>query len=112
MLQQWGDMDLDGLLHGHLTVVWHHYKSTYYVNDWHKIRWVHKGKGVSLMVVDFVLANYGWLHSPDGSQQAWVLFKAGKAQEGYFTNDDILRQATHVMDILQEHYPSENHVFF
>jgi len=51
---------------------------------------VHKGEGVSLMVVDFVLADYGWLHSPDGSQQAWVLFKAGKAWEGYFMNNDIL----------------------
>ena len=63
------------------------------------------------MVADFISADYGWLHSPDGSQQAWVLFKAGKAREGYFTNNDILQQATHAMDILQEHYLSENHVF-
>src|SRR5882724_13259285 len=41
------------------------------------------------MVADFVSANYGWLHSPD----------------------DILWQAMHAMDILQEHYPSEKHVF-
>jgi len=73
-----------------------------------KIRWVHKGEGaipyakgegVSLMVVVFVLANYGWLCSLDGSQQAWVLFQAGKAWEGYFMNDDILRQTTNAMDI-------------
>ena len=64
------------------------------------------------MVADFVSADYGWLCSPDGSQQAQVLFKAGKAQEGYFTNDDILGQATHAMDILQEHYLSEKHFLF
>src|SRR5882724_10101622 len=63
------------------------------------------------MVADLGLANYGWLYSPDGSHHAQVLFKAGKAQEGYLMNEDILQQATHVMDILQEHYPSENHVF-
>ena len=113
-------MDLDGLLHEHLTEVWHHDKSAYYSNDLHKIRWVHKGEGaipyansegVSLMAVDFILDNYVWLCSPGGSQQAQVLFKAGKAQEGYLMNDDILLQATKAMDILQEHYPSEKHVF-
>jgi len=86
-----------------------------------QIRWVHKvevaipyakGKGVSLMVTDFVSADYGWLHSPDGSQQAQVLFKAGKVWEGYFTNDDILWKATNMMDILPEHYPSEKKHFF
>ena len=52
------------------------------------------------MVADFASADYGWLHSPDGSQKAWVLFKVGKAQEGYFTNKDILQKAMNAMDIL------------
>jgi hypothetical protein len=39
-----------------------------------------------------------------------VLFKAGKNHEGYFTSDDILEQANKAMDILQKHYPNENHV--
>ena len=72
-------------------VIWHHGELTYYTNDWHKICWVHKGEqevpyakgeGVSLMVTDFISANYGWLHSPYGNQQAQVLFKARKAWEG------------------------------
>src|SRR5882724_10058011 len=63
------------------------------------------------MVAHFVLADYGWLQSHDGSQQAQVLFKAGKAQDGYFTNEDILWQATNAMDIPQKEYQSENHVF-
>jgi len=51
------------------------------------------------------------LHSLDGSQQARVLFKVGKARDGYFTNQDILLQAQNAMDILQSEYASDNHVF-
>jgi hypothetical protein len=40
-----------------------------------------------------------------------MLFKAGKNQEGYFTNSDILNHATAAMDILEKHYPDEDHVF-
>jgi hypothetical protein len=100
-------------------VVWHHDESTFYANDRRKIRWVHKsekavphakGEGTSLMVADFVSADYGWLRSPDGSKEAQVLFKAGKACEGYFTNEDILQQANKAMDILSECYPEDQHV--
>ena len=69
-----------------------------------------KGEGASLMVADFVSADYGWLRSPDGKQEARVLFKAGKAREGYFTNEDILKQAENAMDILEQHYPNDKHV--
>jgi hypothetical protein len=62
------------------------------------------------MVADFVSADYGWLRSPDRSKEVWVFFKAGKNHEGYFTNEDILEQATTAMDILMEHYPHEKHV--
>jgi len=62
------------------------------------------------MVADFVSADYGWLRSPDGKQEARVLFKAGKAREGYFTNEDILQQASHAMDILKQHFPDDKHV--
>ena len=63
------------------------------------------------MVADFVSADYGWLRSLDGQKQGRVLFKGGKAQEGYFTNEDIQWQASIAMDILEANYPSENHVF-
>jgi hypothetical protein len=65
---------------------------------------------VSLMVADFVSADYGWLRSLNGKEEGCVLFKAGKAQDGYFTNEDILRQASTAMDILKMNYLSENHV--
>ena len=61
------------------TVVWFHDESTFYANDCQLSRWVHKDetakpyatdKGTSQMVADFVSADYGWLHSPDGKEEA------------------------------------------
>jgi hypothetical protein len=69
-----------------------------------------KGEGASLMVADFVSADYGWLRSPDGKEEARVLFKAGKARQGYFTNEDILSQANAAMDILEKHFLEDKHV--
>ena len=63
------------------------------------------------MVADFVSADYGWLRSPDGKEHARVLFKAGKPQDGYFTNDDIVAQTGRAMDVLSKHYTNEDHVF-
>src|SRR5712671_1046744 len=62
------------------------------------------------MVADFMSADYGWLRSPDGKEDAQVLFKAGKAREGYFTNEDILKQTWRAMEILKKHYPNEDHI--
>ena len=39
-----------------------------------------------------------------------MLFNAGKAQQGYFTNEDILKQASMAIDILEEYYPDEDHI--
>ncbi|KAG9224502.1 hypothetical protein CCMSSC00406_0002347 [Pleurotus cornucopiae] len=100
-------------------VVWFHNESTFYANDRRRRRWVHesetakprpKGEGASLMVADFVSADYGFLRSPDGTESSRVLFKAGKNREGYFTNEDILAHAKKAMDILTQHYPNEEHI--
>jgi hypothetical protein len=40
------------------------------------------------------------------------MFKAGKNRDGYFTNDEILTQANRAMDILDNDYPDDTHVFF
>jgi hypothetical protein len=75
------------LPHKRHIVVWFHDKSTFYANDQRKSGWVHssetavpytKGEGPSQMVVDVVSADYGWLRSPDGKQEARIFFKAGK----------------------------------
>jgi hypothetical protein len=70
-----------------------------------------KGEGASLMVVDFVSADYGWLQSPDGKESVQVLFKAGKSRDGYFSNEEILAQCQKAMDIVQASWPNEDHMF-
>jgi len=62
------------------------------------------------MVADLVSADYGWLQSPYEAEEAQVLFKAGKNCEGYFTSEDILKQAEKAINILEKHYPNEDHV--
>ena len=61
------------------TVVWFHDELTFYANDHQLSCWVHKdetvkpyakGEGASQMVADLVFADYGWLHSPDGKEEA------------------------------------------
>jgi hypothetical protein len=106
--------------HKRRVVVWYHDESTFYANDCRQIRWVWsgetpkfvpKGEGASLMVADFVSADYGWLCSPDGSESARVLFKAGKNRDGYFINADIIDHTTRAMDLVTKYYPDDNHVF-
>jgi hypothetical protein len=102
------------------TVVWFHDESMFYAHDRRQKRWVHKdekstpqpkGQGVSLMAVDFVSADYGWLQSRDGTQSTHILFCAGKARDGYFTNDEIIQHAEKAMMILEKDYQDDDHVF-
>jgi hypothetical protein len=37
------------------------------------------------------------------------LFKAGKGQDGYYTNEEIIKQAVKAMDILDEFFPGDKH---
>ena len=65
-------------------VIWNHDESTYHANDQRKIRWVNKskmavpytkGEGQSVMIAELISPNYGFLKSPDGFEQARVVFK-------------------------------------
>jgi hypothetical protein len=100
-------------------VVWFHDESTFYANNRRKVHWVHlsegavpkpKGEGASIMVAHFVSADYGWLQSKDGSEMAWILFKAGKGRDGYSTTDNIIVHAKQAMDILEKHFPNDDHI--
>ncbi|KAG2069771.1 hypothetical protein BDR04DRAFT_1118839 [Suillus decipiens] len=124
-MQKWSSLDpmkLDEgeLMLGRRTVVWFHDESTFYAHDCQQKRWVHrdkksmpqpKGQGVSLMAVDFVSADYGWLRSCNGTQSARILFCTGKARDGYFTNNEIIRHAETALTILEKDYPDDDHVF-
>jgi len=101
------------------TVYWHHDETTYTQNNRHQVQWVPedkkpvpqpKGEGPSLMVADFVSVDYGWLRSPDGKEEARVLFRAGTNRDGYFTSEEILKQATRAMDILEKYFPHDRHI--
>ncbi|KZT20128.1 hypothetical protein NEOLEDRAFT_1076194 [Neolentinus lepideus HHB14362 ss-1] len=101
-------------------VIWHHDESIFYANDRRHLRWVNndesakpyvKGEGASVMFADFVSPDYGWLRSEDGMEEARVTWKPGKNRDGYFTTADVLEQATKAMDILNKHYPDEEHIF-
>jgi hypothetical protein len=111
--------DLDDCIRLRRVVVWYHDESTFYAHDRRDVRWVHstesavpkpKGEGASLMVAHFVSADYGWLQSDDGTETARILFKAGKGRDGYFTTENILAHATLAMDILDKHFPNDDHI--
>jgi hypothetical protein len=102
------------------TIVWFHDESTFYAHDRRQSAWYHKtttpvpyakGEGVSIMVADFVSADYGWLRSPDGKESARVIFRTGRTREGYFTSENTIMQVECAMEILEKYYPNEDHIF-
>ncbi|KAK0456923.1 hypothetical protein EV421DRAFT_1896115 [Armillaria borealis] len=99
----------DDIPDGERVVFWSHDESTFYAND--RPKPYAKGEGASLMAADYVSPDFGWLRSPDGSRSARVLFKAGKTRDGYFTNTEIIDQASNAMDILDKYFPWFQHVF-
>ncbi|KAJ7670198.1 hypothetical protein B0H14DRAFT_3691876 [Mycena olivaceomarginata] len=105
---------------GKWIVVWFHDESIFYAHDRRTSQWVAddaspspyaKGEGVSLMVADFVSADYGWLRSKDGLESARVIFRPGKNRDGHCTNEEILAQLEKAMNILERDYPNDIHVF-
>ena len=106
-------------LHWHLTI-WFHDECIFYAHDRWITRWVHssetakpyaKGKGQSLMVADFVSADYGFLSSAEGGESACIEIKPGKNRDGYFSNDDLLVQVQDAINLVCKLYPDDDHVF-
>jgi hypothetical protein len=120
----WVDSDLPefGPVLGGRVISWFHDESIFYADNRRKKGWYHKdavpkpyakGDGHSLMVADFVSADFEWLLNPDGKQSAQQILKPGVNREGYFTNDDILKQVEEAMGIVKECQPLEefDHIF-
>ena len=64
---------------GKRVIAWFHDESVCYAHDQQKKGWYHKSastkpyakdEGASLMIANFVSADFGWLSSPDGKQSA------------------------------------------
>ncbi|KAJ7210178.1 hypothetical protein GGX14DRAFT_626618 [Mycena pura] len=118
-LVEYGPCEKTGV--GRRVIFWYHDESIFYAHDRNRKTWYHKdasakpyakGEGHSLMVADFVSADFGWSPtSLDRTRSARRFLKPGKNREGYFTCADILEQATEMMDILTEVYPNFEHVF-
>ncbi|THU79077.1 hypothetical protein K435DRAFT_698705, partial [Dendrothele bispora CBS 962.96] len=79
---------------GKQVIIWYHDESIFYAHDHHRKTWYHKdcsaklfskGEGISLMIADFVSAEFGWLVSPDGKERAQREFRPGKNKDGYFS---------------------------
>ncbi|KAL1739024.1 hypothetical protein HDZ31DRAFT_26193, partial [Schizophyllum fasciatum] len=73
--------DSDGMLvqgplnEGKQVIIWYHDETIFYAHDRRRRTWVHedaparpyqKGDGVSLMIADYVSADFGWLRGPSG----------------------------------------------
>ena len=76
-------------------VIWFHDECIFYAHDQHIICWVHsletakpyaKGEGQSLMVADFVSADYGFLSSAEGAESTCIEIKPGKNRDGVSGN--------------------------
>ncbi|KAF9043718.1 hypothetical protein BDZ89DRAFT_943424 [Hymenopellis radicata] len=114
------EIALPAFINGRKVIIWFHDESIFYAHDRRRKMWIHKdatakpyrkGEGVSLMIADFVSAEFGWLVSRDGKRRAREILRPGKNRDGYFDNADILRQANKAADILAEDYPEYEHVF-
>ena len=62
------------------------------------------------MFGDLFSPNYGYLNLRDGLKSAQVIWNPGKNRDGYFDNEDFMKQVDTAMDILREDYPNENHL--
>ncbi|KAG1835931.1 hypothetical protein DFJ58DRAFT_847267 [Suillus subalutaceus] len=58
----------------------------------------------------FIISHECWKWKEDDVTVEEVLFRAGKAHDGYFTNQDITAHAAKTMNILEKDYPDEDHV--
>jgi hypothetical protein len=105
---------------GRRVIAWFHDESIFYAHDRRKKSWRHKdasatpyqkGDGPSLMIADYVSADFGWLTSLDGKNSAQKIMKPGKNRDGYMTHDDIEVQAELAMDVVSEAYPNFDHIF-
>lgn len=101
-----------------------HDESTFFQNDQRKTLWEHtskngvprpKGEGQSLMISDFLTADWGRLRDNDRCvftfflllnshiyfSEARIVFKPGKNRDGWFSANDLLNQVDHAIDIFE-----------
>ncbi|KAG2158774.1 uncharacterized protein EDB93DRAFT_1064563, partial [Suillus bovinus] len=93
-------------------------ESTFTMHDRRQMKWDHKdtkqpetkGEGPSLMVSGMLTEEWGELRH--GNSESQVLFKPGKNRDGYFTNDDLVKQVDNAIDIFEENTHSFKRALF
>ncbi|KAJ7159143.1 hypothetical protein C8R43DRAFT_859265, partial [Mycena crocata] len=85
-----------------------HDESTFYANDRKNVGWTHKsdkgkpqpkGEGKSIMISDFLTPDWGRLIHD--SEEARLLWWAGKNRDGWFKSEDLLKQVDLAIDIFE-----------
>jgi hypothetical protein len=94
-----------------------HDESTFYANDGSRLLWQEDGKstirpkslGSSIMVSAFVCQCHGIMISEN--MKSYVLFKAGRNRQGWFTNDDLIKQFNDAYPLFVKMHPNMDFVF-
>jgi hypothetical protein len=88
-----------------------HDESTFYCNEGKKFFWLENGKrkilpkskGQSLMISGFVCNCHGFMSN--GTKHSYILFRAGIARDGWYTNADLIKQFKSCTELFKELHP-------
>jgi hypothetical protein len=99
-----------------LVVLITHDESIVYSNDGMRKFWLENGKkkllpksfGTSIMISGFVCECHGFMMKEyDGKMcKSYVLFEAGTHREGWFTNDDLIKQVRECCHLFKDLHPN------
>ena len=100
-------------------VVITHDEVTFYSNEGRQFFWLENGKkkllpktrGTSIMISGFMCQCHGFMSQ--GELKSYTFFHAGKNRDGWFTNDDLIKQFNGLVDLFKElHDGMDIHIAF
>lgn len=95
-----------------------HDETTCYSNDATRMVWRDpdregimrpKGNGKSIMISGFACACHGFIRIE--SQKSYTTIRPGKNDDGYWTNDDLVKQLDDVMPLFEQYHPDCDLIF-
>lgn len=89
-----------------------HDESTFYCNEGRRLFWMENGrkkllpksKGTSIMVSGFICQCHGFMSNSNGCN-SYELFEAGSSRDGWFTNDDLVKQFEKCVPLFKDFHP-------
>ena len=90
-----------------------HDESTFYANDGKKLIWMQNSKkkllpktnGSSIMISGFCCECHGFMVDEALNKKSYILFQAGTNREGWWKNDDLVRQCKDVFELIEKLHP-------